>query len=394
MSGSFIDRRSLLAGVAGAIPLAAAAVANAAPNAANAPPKAIGQPLLGNPNDLPEAKKVNWAVVGLGSFATGQVMPGFVMSHRSRMTAFVSGNPDKARDLGARYGVSKFYDYNNFDSIAQDKDIDAVYIVLPVGLHAEYTIRALKAGKHVLCEKPMASTPAECEAMIAAAKAANRQLGVAYRVHFEPNNVDVARRIKAGELGQLRYFTGDTGFNADPEHWVPHRWRLQKALAGGGSMYDIGIYAMNAAMMCMGEDPVEVSAVYSYPHDDPRFKEVEGGVNWRMKFPSGLYAQGSSSYCYAGGTRQKIYGDTAAIVMEPASDYYQQSVTLMRTGQAPEQLHAGNPIVQFGTQVDTFSTAALTNTPHLTPGEMGLRDIRLINAMYRSADQNGAAVKV
>ena len=390
MSGSFIDRRSLLAGVAGAIPLAAAAVGASAADA----PKAVGQPMLGNMNDQPEVKKVNWAVVGLGSFATNQVMPGFVASHRSRMTAFVSGNPDKAKDLGARYGVSKFYDYNNFDSIAHDKDIDAVYIVLPVGLHAEYTIRALKAGKHVLSEKPMASTPAECAAMIAAARAANRQLGVAYRVHFEPNNVDVARRATSGELGKLRYFTGDTGFNADPEHWVPHRWRLQKALAGGGSMFDIGIYAMNAAMMCLGEDPVEVSAVYSYPTDDPRFKEVEGGVNWRMKFPSGIYAQGSSSYCYAGGTRQKVYGDTGAIVMEPASDYYQQSVTLMKSGQPPETLHAGNPIVQFAAQVDAFSHAAMTNTPHLTPGEMGLRDITLIQAIYKSADQNGAVVKV
>jgi glucose-fructose oxidoreductase len=390
MAGSFIDRRSLLAGVAGAIPLAAAAgMANAADG-----PKAMGQPMLGNMNDQPDVKKVNWAVVGLGSFATNQVMPGFVSSHRSRMTAFVSGNPDKARDLGARYGVSKFYDYTNFDSIAHDKDIDAVYIVLPVGLHAEYTIRALKAGKHVLCEKPMASTPAECAAMIAAAKAANRQLGVAYRVHFEPNNADVAKRCIAGELGKLRYFTGDTGFNADPEHWVPHRWRLQKDLAGGGSMFDIGIYAMNAAMMCMGEDPVEVSAVYSYPTDDPRFKEVEGGVNWRMKFPSGVYAQGSSSYCYAGGTRQKIFGSTGSIVMDPASDYYQQNVIIQKAGQGPEPLHAGNPIVQFAAQVDAFSNAATTNTPHLTPGEMGLRDITLIMAMYKSADQNSLPVKV
>ncbi len=389
MTGSGMDRRRLLIG-AGTLPLAGIA-AGAGAQTANAP-QAIGQPLLNNAADLPDAKKVNWAVVGLGNFAVGQVIPGFVASHRSRMTAFVSGNPQKAKDLGARYGVNTFYDYANFDSIVHDKTIDAVYIVLPVGLHAEYTIRALKAGKHVLCEKPMASTPEECAAMIAAAKANNRQLGVAYRVHFEPNNVDVARRCTSGELGTLRYFTGDAGFNADPEHWVPHRWRLQKALAGGGSMYDIGIYAMNAAMMCVGEDPVEVSAVYSYPHDDPRFKEVEGGVNWRIKFRSGIFAQGSSSYCYAGGTRQKIYGTTGAIVMEPASDYYQQSVTLMPTGKSPETLHAGNPIVQFAAQVDAFSQAALSNTPHLTPGEMGLRDIRLIQAIYKSADQNGAAV--
>lgn len=379
-----IDRRRLLLG-AGGLSLAATAVSAAAQGSA---PKAVGQPLLGQP-DLPDqpSQRMRWAIVGLGTFALGQVIPGFMGADESTITAFVSGNPDKAKELGARYGVSKLYSYDTFDRIAEDKEIDCVYIVLPVGLHAEYTIRALKAGKHVLCEKPMASTPAECEAMIAAAKAANRQLGVAYRVHFEPNNVEVARRCTSGELGPLRYFTGDAGFNANPD-WPPHKWRLQKALAGGGSMYDIGIYAMNAAMMCLGEDPVSVSAVYAYPRDDPRFKEVEGGVDWRMSFPSGIHAQGSSSYCYAGGTRQKIFGATGAIVMEPASDYYRQNVTLSNG----QPLNAGNPISQFAAQVDGFSKAARANVAHLTPGEMGLRDIRIIQAMYKSADNDGAKV--
>ncbi|MGN6422510.1 MAG: Gfo/Idh/MocA family protein [Asticcacaulis sp.] len=379
-----IDRRRLLLG-AGGLSLAATAVSAAAQGSA---PKAVGQPLLGHP-DLPDqpSQRMRWAIVGLGTFALGQVIPGFMGADESTITAFVSGNPDKAKELGARYGVSKLYSYDTFDKIAEDKEIDCVYIVLPVGLHAEYTIRALKAGKHVLCEKPMASTPAECEAMIADAKAANRQLGVAYRVHFEPNNVEVARRCASGELGTLRYFTGDAGFNANPD-WPPHKWRLQKALAGGGSMYDIGIYAMNAAMMCLGEDPVSVSAVYSYPRDDPRFREVEGGVDWRMTFPSGIHAQGSSSYCYAGGTRQKIFGATGAIVMEPASDYYRQNVTLSNG----QPLNAGNPISQFAAQVDGFSKAARANVAHLTPGEMGLRDIRIIQAMYKSADNDGMKV--
>jgi predicted dehydrogenase len=379
-----IDRRRLLLG-AGGLSLAATAVSAAAQGSA---PKAVGQPLLGQP-DLPDqpSQRMRWAIVGLGTFALGQVIPGFMGADESTITAFVSGNPDKAKELGARYGVSKLYSYDNFDRIAEDKEIDCVYIVLPVGLHAEYTIRALKAGKHVLCEKPMASTPAECEAMIAAAKAANRQLGVAYRVHFEPNNVEVARRCASGELGTLRYFTGDAGFNANPD-WPPHKWRLQKALGGGGSMYDIGIYAMNAAMMCLGQDPVSVSAVYSYPRDDPRFQEVEGGIDWRMTFPSGIHAQGSSSYCYAGGTRQKIFGATGAIVMEPASDYYRQNVTLS----SGQPLNAGNPISQFAAQVDGFSKAARANVAHLTPGEMGLRDIRIIQAMYKSADNDGMKV--
>lgn len=386
MSGSGIDRRAFFA-AAGLLPLTASM-------ASAATPKAQGQPLSGTfklPD--PPAKRTKWAVVGLGNFAVGQVIPGFLDSAHCEMTAFVSGSPEKAKDLGARFGVNKFYDYNSFDKIAQDKDIDCVYIVLPVGLHAEYTIRALKAGKHVLCEKPMASTVAECEAMVAAANAANRQLGVAYRVHFEPNNVDVARRIKAGELGTPRYFTGDSGFNANP-NYPPHKWRLQKDLAGGGSMYDIGIYAMNAALMCMGEDVVSVSAVYSYPRDDPRFAEVEGGVDWRLRFASGISAQGSSSYCYAGGTRQKIFGSTGAITMDPASDYYQSNVILGKSGEAPMTIRAGIPGTQFANQVDAFAAAAMSNTPHLTPGEMGLRDIRLIQAIYKSADSDGQVVKL
>jgi glucose-fructose oxidoreductase len=386
MSGSGIDRRGLLLG-AGMLPLTATA-------ASAATPQASGQPLTGN-FTLPEAphKRVRWAIVGLGNFAVGQVIPGFLASNQSKITAFVSGNPQKMRDLGARYGVTKFYDYASFDTIRNDKDIDAVYIALPVGLHAEYTIRALKAGKHVLCEKPMASTVAECEAMVAAARAANRQLGVAYRVHFEPNNVDVAKRIKAGELGTLRYFTGDAGFNANLAY-PPHKWRLSKDLGGGGSMYDIGIYALNAAMMCVDDKPVSVSAVYSYPKDDPRFTEVEGGVNWRLAFASGIYAQGSSSYCYAGGTRQKIFGSEAAIIQDPASDYYTSNVILQKGWGNSTTLRAGNPIEQFSKQVDAFSLAARTNTPHLTPGEMGLRDITIIQAIYKSADANGQTVQL
>ncbi len=196
---------------------------------------------------------MRWAVVGLGSFAINEAIPGFVDARQARMTAFVSGNPAKARDLGARHGVSRFYDYANYDTMKDNAEIDCVYVILPVGLHAEYTVRALEAGKHVLCEKPMASTSAECERMVAAAKANNRQLGVAYRVHFEPTNREAKRRIAAGELGAIRAVHNAHGFNANPE-FPPHKWRLQKALAGGGSMFDIGIYGLNTSLMMLEGD--------------------------------------------------------------------------------------------------------------------------------------------
>ena len=380
-----IDRRGLLM-AAGALPLAAMATSASADT-----PQAQGQPLLGDPH-LPDARKVRWAVVGLGTFAVGEMIPGFVTSSRAEMTAFVSGNPQKARDLGARYGVTRFYDYKSFDRIKDDPNIDCVYIALPVALHAEYTIRALKAGKHVLCEKPMASTVAECAAMIAAAKAANRQLGIAYRIHFEPVNNDAIRRLRAGEIGKLRYFSGDAGFSANPD-WPPHKWRLQKALAGGGSMYDIGIYAMNAALWCVDEAPVSVSAVYSTPAGDPRFTEVEGGVEWRLRFPSGISAAGSSSYSYSFVSHQRMFGTDGNIAMEPAMDYTNINMTIQRD-QGPMTIRPGVPGTQFSAQIDAFSQAAMANTPHLTSGEMGLRDIKLIQAIYASADADGQVVKL
>lgn len=357
---------------------------------------AEGRPLPGDAS-LPDtpAQQMRWAVVGLGSFGVNQVIPGFRDARQSRMTAFVSGNPQKAADLGARYGVSRFYNYANYDSIARDAEIDCVYIVLPVGLHAEYTIRALEAGKHVLCEKPMASTSAECERMIAAAKANNRQLGVAYRVHFEPTNLEAQRHIAAGEIGAMRYVQCDHGFNADPQY-PPHKWRLEKQLAGGGSMFDIGIYGLNTAlMMADGDPPVEASAVYSYPRDDSRFGQVEGGIDWRLRMASGISVQGSSSYCYSPYTsRQRYFGAKGSLTMEPATTYDRNTIVMEGGGQPRREIGAGNPLGQFAAQIDGFSAAARANTPHRTPGEMGLRDLRLIEAFYQSADDGGRIVKL
>ncbi|MFB0612897.1 Gfo/Idh/MocA family protein [Aurantiacibacter poecillastricola] len=356
--------------------------------------EAEGQPLLGNPQ-LPEVpgERMRWAIVGLGTFAVGQVIPGFGDARQSRMTSFVSGNPEKARQLGARYGVSRFYDYANYDSIADDPEIDCVYIVLPVGLHAEYTIRALDAGKHVLCEKPMASTSAECEAMLAAARANSRTLGVAYRVHFEPNNMHALQRVENGDLGTMRFVSADHGFNANPD-WPPHKWRLEKALAGGGSMYDIGIYGLNTSLMMLpGDTPQAVSAHYSTPENDPRFTEVEGGLDWRVRMASGITVQGSSSYCWSPYvSRQRYFGSDASLEMSPATTYYDNRILFEAAGERPREYTAGNPIAQFAAQLDGFASAARAGEQHRTPGEMGLRDIRIIEAMYRSADAGGVVV--
>lgn len=380
-------RRRLLA-AAGAAPLALAASRAFAQSA-------IGQPMPVDaaPQPALPGEQMRWAIVGLGSFGINQVLPGFADARLSRMTALVSGNPAKARDLGARHGVSKFYDYANYDTMKDNAEIDCVYVVLPVGLHAEYTVRALEAGKHVLCEKPMASTSAECERMVAAAQANNRQLGVAYRVHFEPTNREAQRRIAAGELGTIRAVHNAHGFNANPE-FPPHKWRLQKALAGGGSMFDIGIYGLNTSLMMLeGDRPVSISALYAYPRDDPRFAEVEGGIDWRMTMASGINVTGWSSYSHSPYvSRQHYFGANASIEMQPATTYDDNNLVIDGGNQPRREIGAGNPMTQFAAQIDGFSEAARANRPHLTPGEMGLRDIRLIEAMYRSADAGGAVI--
>lgn len=373
---------------------AAAAIAASAGKAVAQ--RAEGQPLLGNPQ-LPEVpgERMGWAIVGLGTFAVGQVIPGFADARLSRMTAFVSGNPAKASDLGARYGVDRFYGYDDFDRIADDDQIDCVYIVLPVGLHAEYTIRALKAGKHVLCEKPMASSAAQAQAMVDAARAANRQLGAAYRVHFEPNNVHALQRITNGDLGVVRFISADHGFSANPE-FPPHKWRLEKALGGGGSMWDIGVYGVNTSLMMLpGDRIVSVSAAYATPTGDPRFTEVEGAIDYRLRMASGINVQGSSSYCWNPyASRQRYFGSEGSIEMQPATTYGDNQITLEGGGHPPRTFRVGDPMQQFAAQVDGFSQAARANTLHRTPGEMGLRDLKLMEAFYASADLGGAVVEV
>ena len=386
-----LSRRDLLAASAATVALAAASQARAAPAA----PQAQGQGLFGL-GEMPDpvAGRMRWAVVGLGNYAVGHMIPALAQAKHAAITAFVSGNASKAADLGARFGVSKVYSYDTFDQIANDPNIDCVYIALPVGLHAQYTIRALKAGKHVLCEKPMASTSAECRAMIAAARTAGRQLGVAYRVHFDPFNIEMARLMKAGEIGQLRHLSADNSFQADPS-FPPHTWRLTKSLGGGGSMFDYGIYGVNGTLMLMDEAmPTQVSAIYTTPAGDPRFTQVEGGVLGRMRFASGATAQGSASYASASTNRQLAVGTTGSLSMEPANVYDRNAGRLKRNRQPDALLENFTSMQQFVGQIDGFSQAARANVPHRTPGEMGLRDIALIEAIYRSADADGAVVKL
>ncbi|HWH56691.1 MAG TPA: Gfo/Idh/MocA family oxidoreductase [Terriglobales bacterium] len=337
----------------------------------------------------PPGKKLGWAIVGLGSLAINQILPAFAKCEKSKVVAFVSGHPDKANKLALRYNVNpkNIYNYQNYDSIKDNPEVDVIYIVLPNGMHAEYTIRGLQAGKHVLCEKPMASTSAECRQMIDAAKKADRKLMIAYRCHYEPYNKEAIRIARAHELGPTQMILADAGFAAGD----PAQWRLHKALSGGGSMMDIGIYALNAARYLTGEEPTEVNAMSFTDRNDPRFKEVESNVIFQLRFPSGIIANCSSSYSYFHQSHYRVMGTEARLEMDPATWYNGNRMWIER-GNKIEQIEL-QEADHFALEMDHMSDCVMQNKEPLTPGEEGLRDLTIIEAVYEAA-KSGKTVKV
>ena len=337
----------------------------------------------------PPGKKLGWAIVGLGSLSINQILPAFAKCEKSKVTALVSGHPDKANKLALRYGVSpkNIYNYQNYDSLKDNPEVDVIYIVLPNGMHAEYTVRGFEAGKHVLSEKPMANTPAECQQMIDAAHKANRKLMVAYRCQYEPYNKEAIRIARSHELGPTQMILADAGFNMGD----PRQWRLNRQLAGGGSLMDIGIYALNASRYLSGEEPTEVNAMMYTTPNDPRFKEVEEHITFQLRFPSGILANCSSSYGYFHQSHFRVMGTEARLEMDPATWYSGLRLWIER-GNTIDQRDL--PVVDhFTTEMDHMSDCVMQNKEPLTPGEEGLRDLTIMMAIYEAA-KTGKTVKL
>ena len=335
----------------------------------------------------PPGKKLGWAIVGLGSLSIHEILPAFATCEKSKVVAFVSGHPDKANKLALRYGVNpkNIFNYQNYDTIKDNPEVDIIYIVLPNGMHAEYTVRGLQAGKHVLTEKPMANTPAECQQMIDASRKAGRKLMVAYRCRYEPYNREAIRITRSHELGATKVILADHGFNIGD----PTQWRLKKDLAGGGSLMDIGIYSLQAARYLSGEEPNEVNAVMYNTPGDPRFKEVEETINFQLRFPSGVLANCTSSYGYAGQNHYRVVGTEGWLELDPATSYrglrmrvYRGNVTEER--ELPVRDH-------FALEMDHMSECVMENKEPLTPGEEGLRDLKVMMAIYEAANTGKTA---
>ena len=351
--------------------------------------------------------RVGFAVVGLGRLTIDQILPAFAHSKYCKPVALVSGSDDgkqpngsnlaKAYRLAAQYGIkrSSCYTYANYEQLAQNPEVKVIYIVLPNSMHLEFVTRgaafAGKTGKHILCEKPMATSSADCEKMIGACRAAGVKLMIAYRQQYEPMNRAIEKMVREGKLGTLRSFLATNTQNQGD----PSQWRQKRSLAGGGCLPDVGIYCLNAARFLTGEEPSEVIGQVFQPSGDPRFTEVEATCNFLLRFPSGLQASCVSGYAGHRSQMLRLEGSDAWAELSPAFGY---TGLKLRTA----KLMDGKDVTmepsieakdQFAAEMDHMALCVLDNFQPHTGGEEGLQDQRLIEAIYESA-HTGRAVKV
>ncbi len=323
----------------------------------------------------PRDKRLGVVLVGLGHYSSAQLAPALAQTKHCYLAGIVTGTPAKIAQWQKLYGIPdrNVYDYGNFDRIADNPDIDVVYIVLPNALHAEYTIRAAKAGKHVWCEKPMALTVSECEAMIKACRDSKVALAIGYRMQHEPNTQTVIRFGRERTYGPVKSVSAAAGFY---ETRTGH-WRLNKAL-GGGAMLDMGVYPLQAARYCTGEEPLAVIAQQSTSRPE-MFSEVDETMTFDLEFPSGAVAHCKTSFGLSMNFL-RVNCERGWYQLEPF-----QSYTGVRGVTSDGRVLSPSAENQQARQMDDDALAVLQGQPLRVPGEEGLRDIRVVEAVFKSA---------
>ena len=323
-------------------------------------------------------KKLGIALVGLGSYSTYQLGPALQQTQHCYLAGIVTGTPAKERLWAEKYNIpaKNIYNYNNFDEIVHNKNIDIVYIVLPVSMHKEFTIRAARAGKHVICEKPMALNVKDCDEMIAACKKARRMLSVGYRLHFEPFNREMMRLGQQKVYGDIQQVECGNGFR-----WADDAdaWRLQKSMAGGGALMDMGIYAIQGARYIIGKEPLYVTTTEEKTRPDI-FNEVDETVHFSLEFPGGAIANGVTSY-NKNANYLKAKAESGWFEL---SEAYRYGGMVGSTSQGPMTFDPN--MNQQALQMDDFAQSILGNKPVTVPGEMGRQDLKIIEAIYRSIE--------
>lgn len=319
--------------------------------------------------------KLGIALVGLGGYAGGQLAPALLQTKNCYLAGIVTGTPSKIPLWKEKYNIpdKNIYSYDNFDTIKDNADIDIVYVVLPNSMHAEYTIRAAQAGKHVICEKPMALTVEDCDKMIAACKKADKFLSIGYRLHFDPYHLDMIRMCTQKEYGEIKKII--TVFS---QHSNKGEWRLNKNYSGGGPLMDLGLYCLQGACYISGMEPVAVTAQTFPVSDKEKFIDIEETLNWQMEMFNGLIAECRTSYSESINTL-RAEAEKGWIELNPAFSY-----AGLKGSTADGKIISYSPLSQQAKQMDGIALSVKNNTQSIVPGVMGRRDVKIIEAIYEA----------
>lgn len=334
---------------------------------------------LFQPFTTDNTRKIRYAIVGLGWFAQEAALPSFVHANNSEVVAFVSDDPEKRKEVAKHYDVEKTYSYDEYEQCLNSGEIDAVYIALPNHLHCEYTVRAANAGIHVLCEKPMAINKDECEQMIQACQKNNVKLMIAYRLHFEEGNLEAINTVQSGEIGEVRIFN-----SLFTQQVTEDNIRIQKE-KGGGTLYDIGIYCINAARYLFQAEPIEVFATSATKKDDDRFSEVAEMTSVILRFPEERLASFTCSFGAASVSTYHLVGTKGDLRVDPAYSWQGEIKHTLTIGKDKKE-HSFKSRDQLAAEFVYFSDCILQDQDPEPSGMEGLNDVCIINALHHSLE--------
>lgn len=342
---------------------------------------------LGFPNIIIQKKKekLGVALVGLGSYSNGQLAPGLKLTKHCELRGIVTGTPSKIPTWQEQYNIpdANVYNYQTMHEIANNDDIDIVYIVLPTGLHSKYSIVGAEAGKHVWCEKPMAKTVKECQSIIDSATKNKVQLTIGYRMQHEPNTQTIIGFTKSRKFGAVKEVNTGAGYNGG------HRkedWRANAEL-GGGAMYDMGVYPLNAARYVTQEKPIAVSGIQSSKRKE-MYSEVDETTEFKLWFPSGAIANGATSFGKSMGNLDVIC-EKGWYKLAPFQSYRGVRGEVSDGTKLP-----ADPSHQQARQMDNDALAIKESKIPIVPGEEGLRDIAIIEAIQESSRKGGIKIQL
>lgn len=321
------------------------------------------------------------ALVGLGYYSTDLLAPALTRTKHCHLAGIVTGTPAKAEEWKKKYNIpdKNIYNYDNFDDIANNPDIDVVYVVLPPSMHKEYTIRGANAGKHVWCEKPMAMTANECQEMIDACRKNNKTLSIGYRLQHEPNTQEYQKIVREGLLGKVKGLECAAGYRENrTDHWK------QKKEMGGGVLYDMGVYAIQGARLGSNMEPIAVvSAITSTTRPEIYRNGLDETTEAVLEFPGGVLARIKTSFG-ENINYLNIFCEEGDIKMAP----YQSYAGVKGISPLGEINHPYQVPMQQAMQMDDDALSIMQGKPMMVPGEEGLRDIRIVEAIYQSADRS------